>query len=700
PKAVSDNIKVVVRCRPLDQKEKTMGLKEAVTVDEIRGTITVNKLEMPQEPPKKFTFDTVFGPDSKQLEVYNLTARPIVESVLGGYNGTIFAYGQTGTGKTFTMEGVRAVPELLGIIPNSFAHIFGHIAKAKSDTSFLVHVSYLEIYNEEVRDLLGKDQMKRLQVKESPDRGVFVKDLSRFGVNKADDMNKIMTVGNKNRSIGATIMNEHSSRSHAIFTVTIEYSEKGVDGDQHVCTGKLHLVDLAGSERQRKSGATDQRLKEAAKINISLSTLGNVISALIDGKSTHIPYRNSKLTRLLQDSLGGNSKTMMCANIGPADYNYDETICTLRFANRVKNIQNKARINEDLKDALIRHLQKEIKDLQEQLKECEEISGPEETDESDYEAGEPGEGRLRRKVEPSEKLSNFIPNTVKQVSSDKMAEMQAKIEKERKVLEAELNMTEEERNKAREELEKRENDLLKARFPHYLQERHQLLEKLEKLEKNVIVGGVDLLATAKEQEKLLEESKIELEERRRRAEQLQQELEEKEQEHLHREEKYSCLQEEAQRKTEKIKKVWTVLRAAKSELADLKLENYRELEGLQENNCQLRREIRQQMLIIDHFIPQKYQEMIKNNAHWNEDIGEWQLRCVAFTGNNIKRQNPNQDKKEKDRFEVDLSSFYSIYTMESLQLSPSKQEGAKASESSKSGRPRTGQRGLFPPLLI
>uniref|UniRef100_A0A3P9ICR5 Kinesin motor domain-containing protein n=1 Tax=Oryzias latipes TaxID=8090 RepID=A0A3P9ICR5_ORYLA len=197
--AVSDNIKVVVRCRPLDQKEKTMGLKEAVTVDEIRGTITVNKLEMPQEPPKKFTFDTVFGPDSKQLEVYNLTARPIVESVLGGYNGTIFAYGQTGTGKTFTMEGVRAVPELLGIIPNSFAHIFGHIAKAKSDTRFLVHVSYLEIYNEEVRDLLGKDQMKRLEVKESPDRGVFVKDLSRFGVNKADDMNKIMTVGNKNR---------------------------------------------------------------------------------------------------------------------------------------------------------------------------------------------------------------------------------------------------------------------------------------------------------------------------------------------------------------------------------------------------------------------------------------------------------------------------------------------------------------------
>uniref|UniRef100_A0A3P9MMY8 Kinesin motor domain-containing protein n=1 Tax=Oryzias latipes TaxID=8090 RepID=A0A3P9MMY8_ORYLA len=160
---VSDNVKVVVRFRPLNQREKMTGFKQAVTADEIRGTITVHKFETAQEPPKKFTFDTVFGPDSKQLDVYNLTARPIVDSVLEGYNGTFFAYGQTGTGETFTMEGVRAVPELRGIIPNSFAHIFAHIAKAEGDTRFLVRVSYLEIYNEEVRDLLGKDQMQRLE---------------------------------------------------------------------------------------------------------------------------------------------------------------------------------------------------------------------------------------------------------------------------------------------------------------------------------------------------------------------------------------------------------------------------------------------------------------------------------------------------------------------------------------------------------
>ncbi|KAK2163150.1 hypothetical protein LSH36_84g00049, partial [Paralvinella palmiformis] len=308
----SDNVRVAVRCRPLSDKEKSTGCIQVVKIDEVRGSVTVQNPNASQgEPPKQFTFDTVFGADCKQVDVYNEVARPIVESVLEGYNGTIFAYGQTGTGKTFTMEGVRSVPELRGIIPNSFAHIFGAIAKAEENVRFLVRVSYLEIYNEEVRDLLGKDQTAKLEVKERPDVGVYVKDLSAFVVNNADDMDRIMTLGNKNRSVGATNMNAHSSRSHAIFTVTVECSDKGPDGKQRVRVGKLHLTDLAGSERQSKTGAEGKRLKEATKINLSLSTLGNVISALVDGKSSHIPYRNSKLTRLLQDSLGGNSKTVM-----------------------------------------------------------------------------------------------------------------------------------------------------------------------------------------------------------------------------------------------------------------------------------------------------------------------------------------------------------------------------------------------------
>ncbi|XP_022349273.1 kinesin-like protein KIF3A isoform X1 [Lutra lutra] len=699
-----DNVKVVVRCRPLNEREKSMCYKQAVSVDEMRGTITVHKTDSSNEPPKTFTFDTVFGPESKQLDVYNLTARPIIDSVLEGYNGTIFAYGQTGTGKTFTMEGVRAVPELRGIIPNSFAHIFGHIAKAEGDTRFLVRVSYLEIYNEEVRDLLGKDQTQRLEVKERPDVGVYIKDLSAYVVNNADDMDRIMTLGHKNRSVGATNMNEHSSRSHAIFTITIECSEKGVDGNMHVRMGKLHLVDLAGSERQAKTGATGQRLKEATKINLSLSTLGNVISALVDGKSTHVPYRNSKLTRLLQDSLGGNSKTMMCANIGPADYNYDETISTLRYANRAKNIKNKARINEDPKDALLRQFQKEIEELKKKLEEGEEISGSdisgsEEEEDEEGEVGEDGEKRKKRRGSSSSSSSDStcsviekprdksLPNQAgkKKVSPDKMVEMQAKIDEERKALETKLDMEEEERNKARAELEKREKDLLKAQ-----QEHQSLLEKLSALEKKVIVGGVDLLAKAEEQEKLLEESNMELEERRKRAEQLRRELEEKEQERLDIEEKYTSLQEEAQGKTKKLKKVWTMLMAAKSEMADLQQEHQREIEGLLENIRQLSRELRLQMLIIDNFIPQDYQEMIENYVHWNEDIGEWQLKCVAYTGNNMRKQTPAPDKKEKDPFEVDLSHVYLAYTEESLRQSLMKLERPRTSKGK--ARPKTGRR--------
>jgi kinesin family protein 3/17 len=283
------------------------------------------------------------------------------------------------------MEGVRDKPELRGVIPNSFAHIFGHIAKLEGDIKFLVLVSYLEIYNEDVRDLLGKDDSQRLEIKERPDIGVYVKDLTKTVCKNADEMERVMTLGNKSRSTGATNMNADSSRSHAIFSVVIECSDKGPDGADRLRAGKLHLVDLAGSERQSKTGATGIRLKEATKINLSLSTLGNVISALVDGKSTHIPYRNSKLTRLLQDSLGGNSKTVMVANVGPADYNYDETISTLRYATRAKSIKNHAVVNEDPKDALLRQFQKEIEELKKQLGDGVDQIGNDDSEGDDYE---------------------------------------------------------------------------------------------------------------------------------------------------------------------------------------------------------------------------------------------------------------------------------------------------------------------------
>merc|ERR1719350_584348 len=264
------------------------------------------------------------------------------------------------------MEGVKDDQSQRGVIPNSFDHIFSHIAKSENQ-QYLVRASYLEIYLEDVRDLLAKDQTKNLELKERPDTGIYVKDLSSFVCKSVSEIEHVMAVGNQNRSVGKTEMNEHSSRSHAIFIITVECSELDAEGQTHIRVGKLNLVDLAGSERQAKTGAVGDRLKEATKINLSLSALGNVIAALVDGKSSHVPYRDSKLTRLLQDSLGGNARTVMVANLGPASYNYEESVTTLRFANRAKNIKNKPRINEDPKDAMIREFQQEIEELRRML---------------------------------------------------------------------------------------------------------------------------------------------------------------------------------------------------------------------------------------------------------------------------------------------------------------------------------------------
>ncbi|KAH3834905.1 hypothetical protein DPMN_108238 [Dreissena polymorpha] len=674
PENDSDNVRVCVRCRPMNEKEKEQGCIQVVNVDTVRKNVTVNHKESSRgEPPKTYSFDNVYAPDAKQVDIYNETARPIVDFVLEGYNGTIFAYGQTGTGKTFTMEGVRAVPELRGVIPNSFAHIFGHIAKAEGDARFLVRVSYLEIYNEDVRDLLGKDQNQRLEVKERPDIGVYVKDLSSFVVNNADDMDRIMTLGNKNRMTGATNMNLHSSRSHAIFTVTIECSDKGLDGEQHIRAGKLHLVDLAGSERQAKTGATGQRLKEATKINLSLSTLGNVISALVDGKSSHIPYRNSKLTRLLQDSLGGNSKTTMIANVGPADYNYDETISTLRYANRAKNIQNKAKINEDPKDALLRQFQKEIEELRKQLEDG--VTDDEGSEESEEEVMENGV-KVRRKKKKTKK------GQAAHISKEKMLEIQSKIDADRRKLLEQKDMAEEEKNKVQEDLELKEAELKK-----YQDEQDALAQKLAAIEKKIIVGGENLLEKAEEQERLLEESAVELADRKAKEEKLRKQLEEKEQERLDIEEKYSSLQEEIAGKTKKLKKVWTMLMQAKSEIADLQQEHQREMEGLLENVRQLSRDLKLQIMVINNFIPPEYQEMIEQHVAWNEDIGEWQLRCVAYTGNNMRKQTPQPEKEKDKRNEPDLSSVYLAYTAEGAQQAL-KQKAGKSSRP-KSSRPKS-----------
>ncbi|XP_032574646.1 kinesin-like protein KIF3A [Drosophila sechellia] len=647
-----ENVRVVVRTRPMDKNELSAGALSAISVDKINRAITVMKPNATaNEPPKTYYFDNVFDGGSNQMDLYVDTARPIVDKVLEGYNGTILAYGQTGTGKTYTMSGNPDSPQTKGIIPNAFAHIFGHIAKAKENQKFLVRVSYMEIYNEEVRDLLGKDVGKSLEVKERPDIGVFVKDLSGYVVHNADDLENIMRLGNKNRAVGATKMNQESSRSHAIFSITVERSELGEGDVQHVRMGKLQLVDLAGSERQSKTQASGQRLKEATKINLSLSVLGNVISALVDGKSTHIPYRNSKLTRLLQDSLGGNSKTVMCATISPADSNYMETISTLRYASRAKNIQNRMHINEEPKDALLRHFQEEIARLRKQL---EEGDGLEEEPPSSEEEEDTADDELEAPLEI-------------ELESSTIQAVEKKPKKKREKTDAE-----------KEELAKRKNEHQKE-IEHAKTEQETLRNKLVSLEGKILVGGENLLEKAQTQELLLEQSIAELEQHEKSEEALKQTLQQKATERIDIEERYSTLQDASTGITKKIHRVMQMLMGVKSELADQQQEHQREKEGIYENIRSLSRELALCELVLNSYVPKEYQSMINQYTHWNEDIGEWQLKCVAYTGNNMRKHISAHKTSGKEPDFLDLSHVYLSYNT----------DGVSNPMRSKSARPRT-----------
>ena len=286
---------------------------------------------------------------------------PIVDSVLEGFNGTILAYGQTSSGKTHTMLGPDIDDDVnKGIIPRMVAGIFGKIESAPEDIEFTVKVSFIEIYNEKIRDLLDPKKMN-LKVREDKDTGVFVKDMTESYVGGEDEVFSLLKIGNENRAIGVTDMNSQSSRSHSCFILQIE--QKNLT-DFSSRTGKIFLVDLAGSERISKTGAQGETLKEANSINKSLTVLGLVIFKLTDGKSSHIPYRDSKLTHILQESLGGNSKTSLVVTCSPSIFNEQETISTLKFGQRAKQIQNKAKVNKELSvkelKYLLQKLEKEL----------------------------------------------------------------------------------------------------------------------------------------------------------------------------------------------------------------------------------------------------------------------------------------------------------------------------------------------------
>lgn len=380
------NIQVVVRCRPFNLAERKASAVPVVECDHVRKEVSVRTGGLNDKSSRKtYTFDMVFGKATKQIDVYRNVVCPILDEVIMGYNCTIFAYGQTGTGKTFTMEGERSPNEeytweedpLAGIIPRTLHQIFEKLTD--NGTEFSVKVSLLEIYNEELFDLLNpsSDVSEKLQMFDDPrnKRGVIIKGLEEITVHNKDEVYQILEKGAAKRTTAATLMNAYSSRSHSVFSVTIHMKETTNDGEELVKIGKLNLVDLAGSENIGRSGAVDKRAREAGNINQSLLTLGRVITALVE-RTPHIPYRESKLTRILQDSLGGRTKTSIIATISPASLNLEETLSTLEYAHRAKNILNKPEVNQKLtKKALIKEYTEEIERLKRDLAATREKNG-------------------------------------------------------------------------------------------------------------------------------------------------------------------------------------------------------------------------------------------------------------------------------------------------------------------------------------
>jgi kinesin family protein 5 len=292
---------------------------------------------------------------SRQADVFDYSIRPTVDDILNGYNGTVFAYGQTGAGKSYTMMGTNIDDEVgKGIIPRIVEQIFASILASPSNIEYTVRVSYMEIYMERIRDLLVP-QNDNLPVHEEKNKGVYVKGLLEVYVASVEEVFEVMRRGGDARAVASTNMNAESSRSHSIFVITV--TQKNVETGS-MKSGQLFLVDLAGSEKVGKTGASGQTLEEAKKINKSLSALGMVINSLTDGKSSHIPYRDSKLTRILQESLGGNSRTTLIINCSPSSYNDSETLSTLRFGMRAKSIKNKAKVNAELSPAELKAMLK------------------------------------------------------------------------------------------------------------------------------------------------------------------------------------------------------------------------------------------------------------------------------------------------------------------------------------------------------
>ncbi|CZR68613.1 probable kinesin-II subunit [Phialocephala subalpina] len=458
------NIKVVVRCRPFNGREMDRGAKCIVQMDgnqtvlipppEAEEKMRSSKGGAKESGQKVFAFDKSYWSFDRnapnyagQDDLHTDLGKPLLDNAFGGYNNCIFAYGQTGSGKSYSMMGYG---KDAGVIPKICQDMFERIGEMQQDKNLrcTVEVSYLEIYNERVRDLLNPSTKGNLKVREHPSTGPYVEDLAKLVVSSFNEIEHLMDEGNKARTVAATNMNETSSRSHAVFTLTLTQKRHDVETNMAMeKVAKISLVDLAGSERATSTGATGARLKEGAEINRSLSTLGRVIAALADlsegkkkktGKgASQVPYRDSVLTWLLKDSLGGNSMTAMIAAISPADINFDETLSTLRYADSAKRIKNHAVVNEDANARMIRELKEELATLRSKLS-----GGGGAPAEETYAEGTPLEKQIVSIVQAD--------GTVKKVSKAEIAEQLNQSEK----LYSDLNQTWEQKLQKTEEIHK------------------------------------------------------------------------------------------------------------------------------------------------------------------------------------------------------------------------------------------------------
>ena len=375
-----ERVKVSIRIRPFNEEEKKRDSSSPLENVDTKNNILTIKREYDK---KNYSYDKIFPMTTDQISIFESTSKEVVKSVLAGYNGTIFAYGQTGSGKTYTMVGNFDNKETKGIIPRSFDYIFNEIKKDK-EHKYNVKISFIQIYLETIQDLLEPNN-KEIRIREDPEHGVYLEGVLWIKVNSTDECSQVFKNGEKNRVTESTMMNAYSSRSHAILIAKIEKnivlskekiaelskeSNEKIKAERVMTNSHLYLVDLAGSERVKKSKAVDMRLEEAKKINYSLLILGNCIQSLTETKPTYIAYRDSKLTRLLQESLGGNAKTSLIVTISPSGYNTDETISSLNFGLRAMKVQNKPIINKSVDyQALCIKLQEDLDKLNDEYTE-------------------------------------------------------------------------------------------------------------------------------------------------------------------------------------------------------------------------------------------------------------------------------------------------------------------------------------------